>query len=337
MDTITTKKTFSTSTAFSPGTAFSSRAASRTAVTFSLILLITACSSSNGTSQDEFTAATQNQNTVTNQDTVDTQQPAANDDNGSNQGQTDQATTPVDSGDLLPVLFGTQTDLDLEYAKSGVELIEQINLALILPNDIDVIFSDCGVANAFYVSGFAPLGDLAPEDDFQISAGGAIFMCHELTAVFSSFFSDKDQAVGASLFVLLHELGHALVNQLRLPVLGIEESYVDGMSAVFLGEAGLSEGSVLAGWFFGNQSETPFFDSPRAGPQRLGDLACWGVGADPSLLEDPLIGSIAEQLILGGRNCQFEYARQRDALISVLGPNLRGNLSDVLGSNESLF
>ena len=67
-----------------------------------------------------------------------------------------------------------------------------------------------------------------------------------------------------------------------------------------MGEAGLAEGVVLAGWFFFSQPESPFFDTHRAGPQRLGDLACWGVGADPSLLDDPMINSIAQQLISSG-------------------------------------
>lgn len=311
-------------------------AISRTAITASLLILVVACSSGGSSPQDGVapleSAGVQEPTTVSS----DTAFSEGSNGQSVNDAQ-EQANANADRGDLLPTLFSTQTDLDLDYARSGVDIIERINTALILPNDIDVIFADCGVANAFYVSAFAPIGDIEPEENFQISAGGAIFMCHELTELFSDFFSDKDQAVGASLFVLMHELGHALVNQLQLPVLGIEESYVDGMAAVFLGEAGLSEGSVLAGWFFGNQARTPFFDSHRAGPQRLGDLACWGIGADISLAEDPLIGSIAEQLMSGGRNCQFEYDQQRRALISVLGPHIRGNLSDILDNNATMF
>ncbi len=243
----------------------------------------------------------------------------------------------ADQGDLIPVLLSTETDLDLEYASIGVRLIEQMNDSFILPRDIDVYFTDCGTANAFYVTPFALIDDLPNSEQINISAGGAVFMCHELTQLFSNFYTDKAQAASASLFVLMHEVGHALVNQLRLPVLGIEESYVDGMSAVFLGEADLSEGSVLAGWFFGSQSETPFFDTHRAGPQRLGDLACWGIGADLSIAEDPLVGSIAQQLILSGRNCEFEYNQQLGALNTVLGPHLRGEIADVFADSESLL
>ena len=96
----------------------------------------------------------------------------------------------------------------------------------------------------------------------------------------------------------------------------------------------MSEASVFAGWFFGNQGPTPFFDSHRAGPQRLGDLACWGVGADPSLLEDPIIASITEQLVIGGRDCPAEYEQQRRALEFVLGPNIRGGLENTFTTED---
>jgi len=244
----------------------------------------------------------------------------------------DEGDTPraEDNGDLLPRVFPTQTSLNLAYAQAGAALIEQLNESFALPADIDVNFSDCGTANAFFAT-----PDDSAENSF-ISSGGAIFMCHELNELFGQFFNNTEQAFAASIFVLLHELGHALVDQLNLPVLGIEESYVDGIAAVLVGESGLSEASVFAGWFFGNQGPTPFFDSHRAGPQRLGDLACWGVGADPSLLNDPIIASITEQLVLGGRDCPAEYEQQRRSLEFVLGPNIRGGLQNAFTTEDLL-
>ncbi len=245
-------------------------------------------------------------------------------------------TAGEDAGELLPVIFETETTLDLDYARASVELIRRMNAAFILPADIDVVFADCGIANAFYV----PVLDLPPPDmpddmerfdEIVTSAGGAVFLCHELTEQFANFFSDKDQAISTSIFVLMHEIGHALVNQLQLPVLGIEESYVDGMASVFLGEAGLSAGSVLAGWFFGTQPGTPFFALHRAGPQRLGDLACWSVGADSSLIKDPTIGRISRQLMSSGRNCSAEYQQQRAGFEAILGPYIRGEIADFFG------
>ena len=234
-----------------------------------------------------------------------------------------------DAGDLVPVVFDSDTDVDLIYAQAGEALINSFNDAIALPTDIAVNFIDCGTANAFY----APPGFNVDTGTELLAAGGAIFMCHELTASFDQFFRNTDQAFAASVFVLMHEVGHALVNQLNLPVLGIEESYVDGIAAVLVGESGLAEASVLAGFFFGEQSQTPFFDSHRAGPQRLGDLACWGIGANNEFLQDPFIANVAQQLIAGGRDCVGEYAQQVTALQSILGPYIRGGLTDVLDTD----
>ncbi len=218
-------------------------------------------------------------------------------------------------GRLLPTIFASQTDVDMAFAQSSAALVEQLNDSLLLPEDINVIFADCGTANAF----FAPVQFGVPTAE--------ITMCHELTLLLSVFYGNDRQAFLATTFVLMHELGHALTNVLQLPVLGIEESYVDGIAAVLLGESGLAEGSVLAGWFFGGQTNTPFFDTHRAGPQRLGDLACWGVGADTSLQVDPIVGSIADQLIQTGRDCQREYAQQLSGLDTILGPHILGGFN----------
>ncbi len=221
-------------------------------------------------------------------------------------------------GLLIPTIFTTETDVDPTFAQSSVALVEQLNDSLLLPVDVAVSFADCGTANAFFASAF---GDRPAE----------IVMCHELTSLLSQFYGNNEQAFLASTFVLMHELGHALIDVLDLPVLGIEESYVDGVAAVLLGESDMAEGSVLAGWFFGGQRNTPFFDTHRAGPQRLGDLACWGIGADPTLLNDPTTASIADQLIQTGRNCVAEYNQQLLGLDAVLGPHILGGL-DILST-----
>ena len=228
------------------------------------------------------------------------------------------------TGSLIANIFASETDVDPAFAQSGAALVRELDASLILPTDIEINFADCGTANAFFI----PAGFIDPDGDG--TANSAIFMCHELTLFFSAFFGDPDQTFAASAFVLMHEIGHAFVEDLSLPVLGIEESYVDGIAAVLLGESNMAEGSALAGWFFGSQPDTPFSDSHRANPQRLGDLVCWGVGSDPSLLEKPIINTIFEQLVVGGRNCVAEYQQQVDGLTNVLGPFIQGGLSGAL-------
>ena len=61
-------------------------------------------------------------------------------------GEGDAIILPEDTGDLIPVIFPTETSLDLDFAQSGAAMIELLNESLILPRDIDVSFSDCGTA-----------------------------------------------------------------------------------------------------------------------------------------------------------------------------------------------
>ena len=300
----------------------------------SSVIVLSSCSGS-GSDSDPLNEAVTTLNTAESSDplpvTIDTDIPVTLDagdmlDRSDFEPPGDPGESPLaeDLGDLLPAVFPTQTTIDLAYAQAGADLITRLNESLALPADIDVNFADCGTANAF----FAP-ADANPDATF-LSEGGAIFMCHELTELFAAFFTDADQTFAANTFVLMHELGHSLVDQLDLPVLGIEESYVDGVAAVLLGESGLADGLVLAGWFFAAQMPAPFFDSHRAGPQRFGDLACWGVGAEPALLDDPFISGIAQQLFEGGRDCVSEYQQQVRSLQIVLGPNIRGGLQNLL-------
>jgi len=227
-----------------------------------------------------------------------------------------------DNGDLLPAVFPTATSVDLAYAQAGAAIVESLNDSLILPADISVSFADCGTANAFFV---------APEfnPDPNGADGGAIVMCHELTELFFGLFGNEEDTFQTSIFVLMHELGHALVDQLNVPVLGIEEAAVDGIGSVFSTKLGLAEGVVKAGWFFFSQGDSPFFDTHRVGTQRLGDLACWGVGGDPSLLDDPTISDIKDRLVDAGRDCNAEYQDRLDAVTALLGQNIRGGLADV--------
>ena len=108
------------------------------------------------------------------------------------------------TGALIPAIFATQTGVDLAFAQSGAALVEQLNDSLLLPEDVNVVFVDCGVANAFYIpAGFGP--------GAQQGVAGDIVMCHELTALFANFFGNNEQAFLTSTFVLMHELGHCLL------------------------------------------------------------------------------------------------------------------------------
>jgi Putative metallopeptidase len=91
-----------------------------------------------------------------------------------------------------------------------------------------------------------------------------------------------------TLFVFYHEMGHALVDVLRLPITGKEEDAVDQLSTLILAESddqGEGEDAALNGaiWFFltGSENEiteSAFADEHSLGQQRFYNIACWVYG-----------------------------------------------------------
>ena len=95
-------------------------------------------------------------------------------------------------------------------------------------------------------------------------------------------------AASVEYFVLFHEVGHALVDQWNLPVVGREEDAVDAFSTIFMTEF-VNEGEfALAGADFfyylagtGKLSEVDFADEHSFDKQRAYSIACWVYGSNP--------------------------------------------------------
>jgi hypothetical protein len=97
---------------------------------------------------------------------------------------------------------------------------------------------------------------------------------------------------GNLLFVVLHELGHGLINEMGLPVLGREEDAADSFAAVvMLSMKNEFSARVLAdaakGWFLHDRRDrtanTPlaFYDEHSLNQQRAYQIVCYMVGSDP--------------------------------------------------------
>ena len=89
-------------------------------------------------------------------------------------------------------------------------------------------------------------------------------------------------------FVLFHEVGHALVDQWNIPVLGREEDAVDAFSTIFMTEFVKRGDFALAGADFfyylantGHLKEVDFADEHSFDKQRAYSIACWVYGSDP--------------------------------------------------------
>ena len=101
------------------------------------------------------------------------------------------------------------------------DIVEDFNNTIKLPNDIEVIFSECDEENAFY----------NPETK-------KITVCYELIRKYVDLSDQKislsEKIQQATTFSMLHELGHALVDQLEIPITGKEENAVDEFALMML-------------------------------------------------------------------------------------------------------
>jgi hypothetical protein len=162
-------------------------------------------------------------------------------------------------------------------------LTNDLNQRFQLPRNVHVVVDECGEINAFYTPSEA-----------------AIVFCYELIEYLADQFApdrawtmEQQEAVrGAIDFILLHEVGHALVDQFEIPITGREEDAVDQLATVTL--VGLGEKGAVAA-LRGVEALQPegnsFNDSDHAdehslGPVRLYNVACWVYGSNPQRYEN---------------------------------------------------
>jgi Putative metallopeptidase len=138
--------------------------------------------------------------------------------------------------------------------------------------------------------------------------------------------------VGNTLFVLLHEIGHVLVSEMRLPVLGRREDVADTYAALRLIKIG-SEFSqkVLVeaskGWFLSDrrdqQTGAPFlfYDEHDLNQQRAYQIVCLMVGADPVKFKE--IADTTKLPEERRKSCVDDYAYASWSWDTVLAPHRR--------------
>src|SRR5262249_17504799 len=101
-----------------------------------------------------------------------------------------------------------------------------------------------------------------------------------------------DFGVGNWLFVLMHEMAHAHVTEMALPVLGREEDAADSFAAITLLKMGseFSHGALVQaakGWLLTAEQDErqgnrlAFYDEHGLDRQRAYQIVCLMVGSDP--------------------------------------------------------
>jgi hypothetical protein len=206
----------------------------------------------------------------------------------------------------------------LEKAEVFRKIVGGLNDTIAFPKDWAVLLTECGKVDAYYES----------------KAPGVV-LCYELIEHFKGLFAGKlsgedleKTVIGATFFAFLHETGHALVDQLDLPVTGKEEDAVDQLAAVILLEGGGGTGLHMAldgARAFLQHSkqgfaDSSFWDEHSFGEQRYYSIVCLAFGAAPKkrtgLLEGP--GALPRER---AATCEAEYARVKKAWTTILGPH----------------
>ena len=219
----------------------------------------------------------------------------------------------------MEVAPGTLAEVEGRLRDWPVErIITDLNDWLALPNDIAVILDSTGSPDDFYFD---------PEADEIVISYEAVDRDREL---FEAAGHEGDDAWNAALtnfeFFLYHEVGHALVDNLELPITGKEEDAVDGFAALVVVEL-LDEGQDLLlnavefSQALAEQSDEvtheEFADEHSLDEQRLYQFLCWVYGSDTQdyawiVDEEYLPEERAER-------CEDEYQRNVAAWVTLLG------------------
>lgn len=194
------------------------------------------------------------------------------------------------------------------------QLIKRINQSIVLPRrNIPVTFKDCGFVNAFFDR-----------------KNGAITMCYEMLRTISAAFDgmqmtqqQRAQAFAAvTYFIFLHELGHAVIFELQLPVTGKEEDAADQFAtSIFLAD-NAGQLAIYGAQFFyllGQQAKAKdFFDEHSFGEQRFANVLCWVIGSNPQQYQNAIDAQVYQRL--ARRGCQAESTQIRKAWTQLLAP-----------------
>ncbi|MBX3169821.1 MAG: hypothetical protein KF760_20625 [Candidatus Eremiobacteraeota bacterium] len=163
----------------------------------------------------------------------------------------------------------------LEADPLPTRLAAMLNRQIQLPRDLPIVYRDDRAVNAWY----------SPNNH-------SITVSYRLAEVLRGQM-EAESARGAMDFILMHELGHALIGELDLPQVGSEENAADEFTTLVCAQALGEEGRrvALAGarafWLLGdgqyNLAALPFYDEHRLERQRFYTILANLGAADPAL------------------------------------------------------
>ena len=236
----------------------------------------------------------------------------------------DKTSTNKDEGDFKveheAITNSKYAEIDAQVKKERLleNAADQLNRSLALPDDIILRAKSCGDVNAYYDS-----------NDISIT------VCYELMEYYYGVFrasglADQkayDKMFAAVRFVFLHEVGHALIDQYKLPVTGNEEDAADRCAAFInieeLGRDGVDACLAAADAFRLDSKRAPtdkhdLADEHLLGEQRSYNSLCMIYGSDSSKYSNILTEGYLPKA--RAERCETEYQRMSESWSTLLKP-----------------
>lgn len=203
------------------------------------------------------------------------------------------------------------------------DAVVALNAQLRLPRTVSVRLVECGESNAYY-----------DPETYEVQM--CLELMEDMAGVLDGQFEDasveSDALTGAWMGTLLHEVGHALVHVLDLPITGREEDVVDQLSAWMLISAGDADAVLgYAATYYTESGEVgaaDFAGVHALNEQRYFNLLCWAYGSDPEAAEE--LTASWELPVERAELCADEYAQMDRAWSRLLGAHLRRPMSGLV-------
>jgi hypothetical protein len=191
----------------------------------------------------------------------------------------------------------------------------RLNDSLVIPADVTLRTAHCTDPNASYEP-----------------ATRTVTLCYELFKFLSERFSGEEGGgflvTGTVVFALMHELGHALVDVLDIPITGREEDAADQLATYLLLNQGAT-GDTLAfgavGWFATHAATAQLSRFAFADATAWTSNGCTTSCADPRQGSRPVPRIVAEDWLPEERRarCPAEYRRFSSSWQRLLAPHRR--------------
>jgi hypothetical protein len=203
-----------------------------------------------------------------------------------------------------------------------LERLQRLYSPFRLPSVLTIQIAGCdGIVNAYY-------------------GRGRVVLCYELINLISqpipegimwAGITQEDAAVGQFLFMAGHEVGHALFDILKIPVVGNEEDAADQFSTYIMLRMGSDEARRLisgAAYYFRRHLENEnvtlrlrAFSGEHSQPQeRFYNLACMAYGADQKIFAELVEkGFLPERR---SKRCPRDYVKVSNSLQALFKPHI---------------